>query len=172
MIDASAAPQAAVPDRDASDPAAGPLGVPTGAPANPPDDTGLISRPYLERAPEYVEDDPALHDEVGVRPYYLTGGRTRSFNDVVTYETVVAVAPMPSPYIQSLRFEQQALVALCAEPQSIVEISAKLHLPIAVAKVLAGDLAAFGVLEVFTPPDDVLEDIALIDTVIDGLRQL
>lgn len=148
------------------------FGAPAGAPVRPPDDTGLISRPYLERTPAEVDDDPALADEVGVRPYYLTRGRTRSFNDVVTFETIVAVAPMPSPYIQTLRFEEQALVELCAEPQSIVEISARLRLPVAVAKVLAGDLAAFGVLEVFAPPDDVLDDIALIDTVIDGLRQL
>lgn len=139
------------------------------------DASGRLVRPYLSRARSTlgeVAEDPAVVGEVGVRPYFLTKGRTRSFNDIVSFETMVMVAPMPSPYIRTLRFEQQRLVELCREPQSIAEISAKLRVPIAVARVLAGDLAAFGVLDVFAPPDDVADDIELIDAVIHGLRQL
>jgi hypothetical protein len=140
------------------------------------DHTLGLARPYVGRSSSAslgdVVEDPDITTEVGVRPYFLTGGRTRSRTESITFETVVVVAQMPSPYIESLRFEEKRLVELCREPQSIVEISAILHVPIAVARVLCGDLAAFGVLEIFTPPDDVTDDIALIDAVIHGLRQL
>ncbi len=140
------------------------------------EETGGLARPYLTRlapaAVEAITADDAVVNAVGVRPYYVTKGRTSSFNEIVGFETIVVVAPLPSPYITSLRFEESSLVELCREPQSIAEISAKLRLPIAVAKVLAGDLAAFGVLEVFAPPDDAVDDIELIDAVIHGLRQL
>lgn len=140
------------------------------------DESAGLARPYLSRlsvtAMAEIVEDPKVVGEVGVRPYFLTRGRTQSFNEIVGFETIVCVATMPSPYINSLRFEEGALVELCREPQSIAEISAKLLVPIAVAKVLAGDLAAFGVLEVFAPPEDVVDDIELIDAVIHGLRQL
>jgi hypothetical protein len=140
------------------------------------DESGSLVRPYLARSPSVrvaqVAEDPGLAAEVGIRPYFLTKGRTRSFSETVTFETIVVVAPMPSPYITSLRFEQRELCELCREPQSIAEISAKLRMPIAVARVIAGDLSAFGVLDVYSPPEDVVDDIELIDAVIHGLRQL
>ncbi len=136
-----------------------------------------LVRPYLARlgrssASPTSPTTPIWPTRSASGPYFLTKGRTRASTRSSTFETIVVVAPMPSPYIQTLRFEQRALVELCREPQSIAEISAKLRMPIAVAKVLAGDLAAFGVLEVFAPPDDVVDDIELIDAVIHGLRQL
>ncbi len=171
MIDETAVPPPP-PARVAGGTRRASFSAPVGSPVTITAGDGVIARPYLERSPDDVGLDPAIDEAVGVRPYYVTRGRTTSSNEAVTFETVVTVAAHPSPYVASLKYEERALVELCAEPQSIVEISAKLRLPIAVAKVLAGDLAAFGVLEVFSPPDDVLDDIALIDTVIDGLRQL
>ena len=44
----------------------------------------------------------------------------------------------------------QAIVALCAEPMSVAEISARLRLHLGVTKILVGDLRAAGYLDVHT----------------------
>ena len=53
--------------------------------------------------------------------------------------------------------EQRAIVALCVEPLSVAEISARLRLHLGVTRILVGDLRAAGHLDVHVldhdPPD-------------------
>jgi Protein of unknown function (DUF742) len=135
-----------------------------------------LVRPFLGRKP--VDLDTGINapgqasgsEDVGVRPYYLTGGRTRSGNERVSFESIVVRGE--APLSNRDKFERAELIALCAEPQSMAELSAKLRLPIGVVCVLCGDLAEAGVLNLHEAPVDVADDVELIDMLIDVLRQL
>jgi hypothetical protein len=56
--------------------------------------------------------------------------------------------------------------------RAYAEISATLHVPIGVAKVLVGDLIVDGVLQLYDAPTDVTQDLSLVRELIDGIRNL
>jgi Protein of unknown function (DUF742) len=137
-----------------------------------------LVRPFLNKKPvdldtgSYAPGHGSDSDNVGVRPYYLTGGRTRSANDQVSFETIVVRGVAAPSNRDRFETERAKIVELCHEPQSMAELSAKLKLPIGVVCVLCGDLAESGVLSVHEAPAGVADDVELIDLLIDVLRQL
>lgn len=110
-----------------------------------------------------------------VRPYAMTGGRTRSVDgSTLPLETLVVVNRIAQAAGASLQFERADVVALCDEWQSVAEVSARLDLPLGVTKVLIGDLHAEGLLDV-QPPTTAAHggpDAALLGKVLDGLQAL
>jgi hypothetical protein len=132
-----------------------------------------LSRPFLERGAKVAGRDVGSEADinVGIRPYFVTGGRTRSRNRTVSFETIVALRE-DSPPLDTVDDERRMVATRAAIPHSMAELSALLHLPIGVVWVLAGDLADDGYLTVYAPPADVLDDVELIDSLIDGLRRL
>jgi hypothetical protein len=84
-------------------------------------------------------DHPAA-DRQRVRPYAMTGGRTRPTHDVLEIETLVSTASSVN-LTPKLTVEQRAIAVLCHDLLSIAEVSAKLHLPLGVVRVLVGDMA-------------------------------
>ncbi|MCO8275388.1 DUF742 domain-containing protein [Actinoplanes sp. TRM 88003] len=91
-------------------------------------------------------------DDLRQRPFILTGGRVGADDREIDLETQVTVRPH-SPYVgrvplEALGPEMQAIVALCAEPISVAEISARMRLHLGVTKVLVADLRAVGYLDV------------------------
>ncbi|MGW5573545.1 DUF742 domain-containing protein [Nocardia thailandica] len=93
-------------------------------------------------------DDPV--DRV-VRPFIVTAGRTTPLLDGLRIETLV-LAP-PAARAAPLRFEERAVVELCARPHSIAEIATALRVPVGVAKVVVSDLAAAGHVTVRDAPE-------------------
>jgi hypothetical protein len=81
-------------------------------------------------------------DELVVRPFIVTSGRTRPLRDDLRIETLVQA--QPAALSAPLRFEERAIVRLCQQPQSIAEIASALGVPIGVARVVIGDLATAG----------------------------
>jgi hypothetical protein len=75
-----------------------------------------------------------------VRPFIVSGGRTRPLQDDLRIETLVSAAPalLSAP----LDFEVRRIAQLCQTPKSIAEIAVTLGVPIGVAKVLVADLVA------------------------------
>lgn len=143
---------------------------------DPDDRPASLVRPFLGRRPAELEPPVPLaafdrHDDVGVRPYFLTGGRTRSANERISYETIVVRGLVP-PSAGNVDRERLAIYDLCGTPQSMAELSARLRLPIGVICVLSGDLANLGVLAVHEAPTDAADDIELLNLLIDVLRQL
>jgi Protein of unknown function (DUF742) len=63
-----------------------------------------------------------------VRPYAMTGGRTRPTHDDLEIETLVSTTSVREQ-TPKLTVEQRAIAALCHEILSIAEVSAKLHFP-------------------------------------------
>jgi hypothetical protein len=113
------------------------------------------------------EDQPATGRR-RVRPYAMTGGRTRSAHSELEIEALVATtsAGERSP---KLTVEQRAIAALCRDILSIAEISARLDLPL----VLVGDMADEGLVLVHRPAQTGdRPDLALLERVLYGLRAI
>jgi hypothetical protein len=68
--------------------------------------------------------------------------------------------------------ELRGIVALCSEPMSVAEISARLRLHLGVTKILVGDLRAAGHLDVHISDVETSLDPDIIMRVIDGLRAI
>ena len=115
-----------------------------------------------------------------VRPYALTGGRTRS-GHVLLVETFVATIDHPGEQLaltrgdwaQRVMPELRAIVELCRRMRSVAEISALLRMPLGVARVLISDLADQGRIRVYgTGHGPGSPDRALLERVLSGLRRL
>ncbi|MFD7433426.1 DUF742 domain-containing protein [Streptomyces sp. NPDC059861] len=117
-----------------------------------------------------------------VRPYSLTGGRTR-FGHVLLVETFVAALEAPEERKEltngSLRStvmpELRAIVELCRRMRTVAEIAALLKMPLGVVRVLLSDLADQGKIRVYgtgTGHGTGRPDRALLERVLSGLRRL
>ncbi|MEV5956657.1 DUF742 domain-containing protein [Streptomyces sp. NPDC051987] len=117
-----------------------------------------------------------------VRPYSLTGGRTR-FGHVLLVETFVAALEAPEERKEltngslSTRVmpEMQAIVELCRRMRTVAEIAALLKMPLGVVRVLLSDLADQGKIRVYgtgTGHGVGRPDRALLERVLSGLRRL
>lgn len=115
-----------------------------------------------------------------VRPYSLTGGRTR-FGHVLHVETFVAVleAPAERPQLANgslntkVMPEMRAIVELCRRMRTVAEIAALLKMPLGVVRVLLSDLADQGKIRVYgTGHGPGQPDRALLERVLSGLRRL
>lgn len=108
-----------------------------------------------------------------VRPYLLTGGRTRSAVDL-PIEAIVRSTPEGTNRLKTLDHERHQIVALCMQPQSIAEISAHLSMHLQVARVLVGDLITEGLVgsHAAAAPTTSRPDVALLERVLNGLQSL
>ncbi|KUM89476.1 DUF742 domain-containing protein [Streptomyces pseudovenezuelae] len=119
-----------------------------------------------------------------VRPYSLTGGRTR-FGHVLLVETFVAsTAALEAPEerkeltngsLRSVMPELRAIVELCRRMRTVAEIAALLKMPLGVVRVLLSDLADQGKIRVYgtgTGHGTGRPDRALLERVLSGLRRL
>ncbi|WP_330337833.1 DUF742 domain-containing protein [Streptomyces sp. NBC_00557] len=117
-----------------------------------------------------------------VRPYSLTGGRTR-FGHVLLVETFVAALEAPeerkeltsAPLSAGVMPEMRAIVELCRRMRTVAEIAALLKMPLGVVRVLLSDLADQGKIRVYgtgTGHGTGRPDRALLERVLHGLRRL
>lgn len=109
-----------------------------------------------------------------VRPYTLTAGRTDTAVHLPLEAPVRTLATgddrrWPAGDVRA------RIVEMCAESPSVAEISARLDVPLGVARVLVGDLVASGYLQVqtsLTETSSVDERRELIGRTLRGLRAL
>jgi hypothetical protein len=108
-----------------------------------------------------------------VRPYALTGGRTKPAREGFDLITIIMTADASSMASVDLGPEHAAILRLACTPQSVAEIGAKLSLPLAVLRVLLGDLFTPGWIIVRQPtPMTQAPDERVLKDVIDGLKTL
>lgn len=106
-----------------------------------------------------------------VRPYAVTGGRTRSRPVDLPLETLVTTTDEGHRCLTSLQFERRSIATLCREPVSVAEVAARVGVPLGVARVLVGDMTDEGHLEVHLPAGGGgRPDVALLERVLEGLR--
>ncbi|MGI5163601.1 DUF742 domain-containing protein [Spirillospora sp. CA-253888] len=119
------------------------------------------------RQPEPEDDGSSL-----VRPYAVTGGRTRPRYDLAI-EALVSAAPYPPRDVAMLTPEYRAIMDLCRSARSVAEVSALLKLPLGVARVLIADMALEGLLRLHqSRPAGTQPDLRLLERVLSGLRKL
>ena len=117
------------------------------------------------------EDQPAAARR-RVRPYAMTGGRTRPTHAELEIEALVSTTSL-GERTPTLTVEQRAIAALCRDILSIAEISARLGLPLGVTRVLVGDMAEEGTVMVHRPTHTgERPDLALLERVLYGLRTI
>jgi hypothetical protein len=132
-------------------------------------------RPFLERG-RALSTPPAASDEghpyTGVRAYAITRGRAHASMQLA-FETMLQATVAGRDAAVAQRFERGDIVRLCdSEPLSVAELSARLHLPIGVVRVVAADLVTEGILEAFHPTENVADDVLLLTRLIAGVRAL
>lgn len=139
-----------------SDPPAG------GIPNSP--DPGQLDSPAF-RAPEGTGS--AL-----VRPYAVTGGRTKPRYQL-QIEAMVAASHYEARDLSVLSPECQAILGFCRDWRSVAEVSAVLRMPLGVARVLIADMAVQGLVRVHQMDHaHGRPDLNLLERVLSGLRKL
>jgi hypothetical protein len=127
------------------------------------------SRPEPEPEQPAVNTEPAEPgDDLVVRPFMLTGGRTRPLQDGLRIETLLHAAP--AALSAPLRFESRRIVELCQAPMSIADLSVALRVPLGVVRVIVADLVTEGYLRIEEQLGEL--PIALIERIRDRVRAL
>jgi hypothetical protein len=107
-----------------------------------------------------------------VRPYAVTGGRTRPRYQL-QIEAMVAASHYEARDLSVLSPECQAILGFCRDWRSVAEISAVLRMPLGVARVLIADMAMEGLVRVHQIDHaHGRPDLNLLERVLSGLRKL
>ena len=107
-----------------------------------------------------------------VRPYAVTGGRTKPKYHL-QIEAMVAASHYEARDLSVLSPECQAILGFCRDWRSVAEISAVLRMPLGVARVLIGDMAMDGLVRVHQiDHEQGRPDMNLLERVLSGLRKL
>ncbi|WP_328556686.1 MULTISPECIES: DUF742 domain-containing protein [unclassified Streptomyces] len=126
-----------------------------------------------------MTDDHWYEDETGpmVRPYTVTGGRTRpSDRHVIDLMSQVTVLETDGGR-PGVDHSSAALLDLARRgPRPVVELAADADLPLTVVRVLLGDLAEAGLVRIDEPhrppPGGPVADPELLREIVERLREL
>ena len=137
--------------------------------------SGYNSRPsYADDWSRPPAQEPEMDEEPLIRPYAMTGGRTRPRYQLAIEALVSTTAPPER--IGTLLPEHQRICGLCLEIKSVAEISALLSMPLGVARILVADLAESGLVAIHQPAaggeSGGTPDVTLLERVLSGLRKL
>jgi hypothetical protein len=141
-------------------------------------DAGVMDSGYSDyRAASETELHFAEETAI-VRPYALTGGRTKS-NYALELETLVSTkdsaADGQPPVATTEQIESLSIMEECRTPRSVAEIAAILRVPLGVARVLISDAADAGLVKVhktISGSDGAEAHLVLMERVLSGLRRL
>jgi hypothetical protein len=107
------------------------------------------------------------------RPYTVTGGRTRPRGE--RYFDLVDVVACTGEPGEAAGFSPECaqILELCHAPVTVADVASVTGLPLGVVRVLLGDLAAEGLVEVRTrAPRGRVTDKTLLQQVLNGLQAL
>lgn len=117
----------------------------------------------------------SLHDEetAMVRPYMLTGGRTKASYALELETLISARSGTRTEEVDTI--EHRSIVDACPSPRSVAEIAVNLRMPLGVARVLVSDAADAGLVNVhktISGADGAEAHLLLMERVLSGLRRL
>jgi hypothetical protein len=120
------------------------------------------------------EDEEWLEEADGslVRPYAMTGGRTRT--DTLGLDLITLVVAMHGVTDLDVEPEYERILSACQFPTSVVEVAAKVDLPLQVVKVLLSDLINQRLIIFRSPvaPTNEPPSQHVLQAVLDGIRKL
>jgi hypothetical protein len=125
--------------------------------------------PPILGVPEFGTQE---HRSSLVRPYAVTGGRTKPSYQL-QIEAMVSASAYEARDLSALSPECQSILGCCRDWRSVAEISAVLKMPLGVARVLIGDMAMEGLVRVHQADyAHGRPDLNLLERVLSGLRKL
>jgi len=110
-----------------------------------------------------------------VRPYAITGGRTRPASQLdLPLEALVRLTRRGQAALPLLALEWREIALLSQHPVALAELSARLRIPLGVSRVLVADMVAEGLLTVLDRGalEGDAADPALLGRILDGLRSI
>ena len=113
-----------------------------------------------------------------IRPYTMTGGRTGADQPYIALEALVSATPTGLRNKHQYRWEAARVIDLSTKETAIVEIAARLDIPIGVVRVVVADLAHRGAVQISEPPSEVPASLegytytTLLQKVLDGIKSL
>jgi hypothetical protein len=107
-----------------------------------------------------------------VRPYALTGGRTRPVGERFDLLALVCAVRGVARDALQLEPEQLTLLRRCQVPTPAADLAADLDLPLGVVRILVSDLRERGLVTIHQPTRSRLTDTQILKDVADGLRRI
>ena len=122
-----------------------------------------------------VPDDHWLDREAGpvVRPYALTGGRTRASGETFDLLAIVT-ASVDGRSLDRMFLEPEHVhvLRLCRGPVPVADLASDLDLPLGVVRILLSDMRERGLITIGKPARSGLTDPRVLKDVADALRRL
>jgi len=120
-----------------------------------------------------VRDDGWLDRNEGpvVRPYALTGGRTRPTGEAIDMLALVSSTDTPVDEL-ILEPEYLAVMRQCRPPKPVADLASDLNLPLGVVRILLSDMREHGLITIRPPAKGRLTDPQVLKDVADALRRL
>jgi hypothetical protein len=122
-----------------------------------------------------MPEDQWLDRDAGpvVRPYALTGGRTRPRGESFDLLAVVGSA-VDAKAIDRMMLEpeQAQVLRCCRKPMSVADLASELDLPLGVVRIMLSDMRERGLITVGKPTRVGLTDPRVLRDVVDALRRL
>ena len=121
-----------------------------------------------------MRDNQWLDRDAGpvVRPYALTGGRTRPTGETVDMLALVSSHDANSTDDLLLEPEYLAVMRECRQPKPVVDLASDLDLPLGVVRILLSDMRERGLVTIRPPARNRLTDPQVLKDVADALRRL
>jgi hypothetical protein len=122
-----------------------------------------------------AQDGEYTYEERTVRPYAMTGGRTRPRGDALPIEALVSAVRQPTAGETA---EKRKILELSGgQYLSIAELSAHVHLPVGVVRVIVGDLVDEGLARVHGPSGQAATHnpattLSVLESVLNGISAL
>jgi hypothetical protein len=136
-----------------------------------PEPPAVGSRAPRSRDPRHYQPPKGAGSAL-VRPYAVTGGRTKPRYQL-QIEAMVAASHYEARDLSALSPECQAILGFCRDWRSVAEISAVLRMPLGVARILIADMAVEGLVRIHQLDHDRgRPDLNLLERVLSGLRKL
>ena len=113
-----------------------------------------------------------------VRPYTMTGGRTGADQPFIALEALVCATAYGLHNKHQFRWEAARIIELSSSQTAIVEIAARLDLPLGVVRVVVADLANRGAVQISEPSSADPSSLeghtytTLLQKVLDGIKSL
>ena len=122
----------------------------------------------------WSDDEDQDAEEFTVRPYTVTGGRTRPSNADLPVEALVEA--LAAPEVGMTPERRKILELTKSSYLSIAELSAHVHLPVGVVRVVVSDLAQSGKVRVhgltMTSSPQPATTISVLESVLNGISSL
>jgi Protein of unknown function (DUF742) len=107
-----------------------------------------------------------------VRPYALTGGRTRPAGERFDLLALVCAVRGTALDYSQLEPEQVVVLQRCQVPTPTVDLASDLDLPLGVIRILISDLRERGLVTIHRATPVGLNDPQILKDVADGLRRI